>query len=129
MINWGHVAGFFDGEGNLHRDRRTSTVQSRFDNTCEEVVREIQKFIKHGRISNRGREKPHHKDRFRLTIANHSEVLEVLEKMFPHLVVKKRAAETLSVTLMVENGDRGTEQMALHRQGPPSILNSSTLPF
>jgi hypothetical protein len=21
MINWGYVAGFFDGEGNLHRDR------------------------------------------------------------------------------------------------------------
>lgn len=95
MINWGYVAGFFDGEGNLHRDRLTSTVQLRFDNTCEEAVREIQKFIKYGRISNRGREKPHHKGRFRLTIANHSEVLEVLEKMLPYLVVKKRAAEDM----------------------------------
>ena len=95
MIDWGYVAGFFDGEGNLHTDKQTSTVQLRFDNTCEEAIREIQKFIRCGRISNRGREKPHHKDRFRLTISNHSEVLKVLEKMLPYLVVKKIATEEM----------------------------------
>ena len=93
MIDWGYVAGFFDGEGNLHMERQTSTVQLRIDNTCEEAILEIQKFIKCGRISNRGREKPHHKDGSRLTISNHSEVLEMLEKMLPYLVVKKGASE------------------------------------
>lgn len=95
MIDWGYVAGFFDGEGNLHMNEKTSMVQLRFDNTCKEVIREIQKFIRCGRMSNRGREKPHHKDRFRLTISNHSEALSVLEKMLPYLVVKKIGAEAM----------------------------------
>jgi hypothetical protein len=82
----------FDGEGNLHMDNQTSTVQLRFDNTCKEAIQEIQKFIRCGRMSNSGREKPHHKDRFRLTISNHPEVLKMFEKMLPYLAVKKEAA-------------------------------------
>jgi hypothetical protein len=46
-------------------------------------------------MSNRGREKPHHKDRFRLTISNHPELLKVLEKMLPYLIVKKEAPEEM----------------------------------
>jgi hypothetical protein len=94
-INWGCVAGFFDGEGSLHKDKLKSTVQLRIDNTCEESTRTVQQFIMCGRIANKGREKPHHKERFRLTISNHSDVFKVLNGMRPYLIVKKRAAEEM----------------------------------
>jgi hypothetical protein len=95
MINWAYVAGFFDGEGNLHMDKHTSTVQLRFDNTCLEAIEKIREYIKCGTISNRGRQKPHHKDRYRLTIANHLDVLHLLERMMPYLIVKKVAAQEM----------------------------------
>jgi hypothetical protein len=90
MIDWGYVAGFFDGEGSLHRDNKKSTVQIRMDNTCKESIVRIQQFINCGTISNRGRDKPHHKDRYRLTVANHTEVLRIRENMLPYLIVKRR---------------------------------------
>jgi hypothetical protein len=95
MITWAYVAGFFDGEGSLHMDRYKSTVQIRIDNTFRRAVQEIRSFVGCGTISNLGRAKPHHKDRFRLTISNHVDVLRILEGMLPYLIVKRRAAEVM----------------------------------
>jgi hypothetical protein len=58
MIDWGYVAGFFDGEGNLHRDKRKSTTHLRIDNTSLVALEHIQSFVGCGQISNRGRQKP-----------------------------------------------------------------------
>jgi hypothetical protein len=95
VIVWGYVAGFFDGEGNLHRDKFKSTVHLRLDNTSKAVLEKIQSFTGYGQISNRGRQKPHHKDRYRLTVADHSKVLIMLEKMLPYLVVKESTAKQM----------------------------------
>ena len=95
MITWSYVAGFFDGEGSLHFDRYKSSVQIRMDNTCEKALVEIMKFVGCGRISNRGRAKPHHKDCFRLTIANHVDVLRLLAKMRAYLIVKRLKADLM----------------------------------
>jgi len=95
MITWAYVAGFFDGEGSLHIDRHKSTVQIRIDNTFRRAVQEIRSFVGCGTISNRGRAKPHYKDRFRLTISNHVDVLRILQGMRPYLIVKRRAAEVM----------------------------------
>src|SRR5262245_51425826 len=95
MIDWSYIAGFFDGEGSLHRDISRSTIHLRMDNTSKEVLEKIQSFTGFGQISNRGRQKPHHKDRFRLTVCDHSKVLIMLEKMLPYLIVKKHAAEAM----------------------------------
>ena len=111
MIDWGYVAGFFDGEGNLHRDKFKSTVHLRMDNTSKEVLEKIQIFTGYGQISNRGRQKPHHKDRFRLTVADHSKVLNMLEKMLPYLVVKKPKADQMICYI------KGREWRPYHRKG------------
>ncbi len=95
MINWAYVAGFFDGEGSLHMDRYESTVQLRIDNTFRRAIVEIKSFVKCGTISNRGRAKPYHKDRIRLTVSNHSDVLRILEGMLPYLIVKRERAEAM----------------------------------
>lgn len=92
MINWAYLAGFFDGEGSLHMDDHKSTVQLRIDNTFKEVILEIQLFLGFGKVSNRGRAKSYHKDRIRLTVSNHVEVLKMLERMLPYLVVKRKKA-------------------------------------
>ena len=91
-MDWGYVAGLFDGEGNLHRIKANTSVQIRIDNTCEEALVKVQQFLGYGQISNRGREKPHHKDRYRLTISDHYRIAHMLEGMAPHLIVKREAA-------------------------------------
>jgi len=91
-MNWSYVAGFFDGEGNLHRLRNASTIHLRIDNTSKEVLLEIRKFLRCGTISNRGRQKAHHKDRYRLTVSDHTEIARILERMMPYLIVKRRNA-------------------------------------
>ncbi len=91
-MEWAYVAGFFDGEGNLHRIRKVSTVHMRFDNTCLEVLEEIRSFLGHGTFTDRGRQKPHHKDRYRLTISDHRHVKRILEGMMPYLIVKRKTA-------------------------------------
>jgi len=94
-MKWAHVAGFFDGEGNLHRIRKRSTVHLRFDNTSRVMLVRIQQFLGCGTVSNRGRQKPHHKDRYRLTISDHVKVAWILEKMMPYLIVKRKAAKKM----------------------------------
>jgi len=71
-LDWRDVGGFFVGEGSLHRIRKNTSVQLRFDNACEGVLIRICVFIGHGTVSNRGRQKPHHEDRYRLTITDHT---------------------------------------------------------
>ena len=95
MINWAYVAGFFDGEGNIHGDKHKSSVQIRIDNTFRRALVEIRSFLGCGTVSNRGKAKPHHKDRYRLTIANHVDVLRILEGVHPYLIVKKRSADKM----------------------------------
>lgn len=90
-----YIAGFFDGEGSLHFDREKSTVQIRMDNAYEESLVEIRKSIGCGTITNRGRNRPHHKDRHRLSVSNHVEVALLLRITMPFLTVKKRDATAM----------------------------------
>jgi LAGLIDADG-like domain len=99
----GYIAAFLDGEGGIQitrsyrKDREYKTAlhpDVYFTNTNEEVIRTIRKWLGGGSITRR-RERENHKDTYVLTISGVKSILQLLEAVRPHMIVKGRRADLM----------------------------------
>lgn len=96
MIDLGYVAGYFDGEGSvICRKRRWTKIT--FCNTHKQSLREIQEFLRAGRIceihkrhSSLGR-----KRMYVLTIGRGQDLRRILPQLIPMTIIKRRKLENL----------------------------------
>lgn len=89
-MNIDYVAGFFDGEGSItiNRNRvRTSTPQ-----TNKEVLERIRDYIGVGSVYALTKRKEHWKEAWVYSTTSNSDSLELLTKLYPHLILKQRRA-------------------------------------
>ena len=100
-VTWAYVAGFFDGEGTV-LDRLHSTGVRQFSlwfpQTEREVLDHLQEFFESEGIKSTitsYHSGPRQTKRHRLGIANVSGVYTALERMYPHLIVKREKAEAM----------------------------------
>ena len=97
-VVWAYTAGVFDGEGNVHMgitNRKYCTVQCviRFTNNSKELIDWIANQLKTGFIIHQDRHLEHHQTHYRLEVKRQKEIVRVLERMTPYLIVKKAEAE------------------------------------
>lgn len=102
-MNWGYIAGFFDGEGCLHAinagGSRTGRFRVTISQTQKEVLDEIaeflcERFIDAYVLTHRAAARsPHKKQGWNLWITKQKSVAKFIEGVFPYLRVKKQRAE------------------------------------
>lgn len=98
-MNWDYIAGFFDGEGCVHEQRKVCQYTLTFSQ-CEsqkKVLTVISKFlkandVKHG-LDRRRRTNPRHQMSWAVTIQGASNVLRFLRPIIENLIVKRAKAE------------------------------------
>lgn len=87
-MNWEYLTGFFDGEGccNIYKDRH---VFIQISNTDLRVLKEIQDFLKAGKIRSKQRERK--KLCYDLIIHRWQDCLRIAENILPYSIVKHQA--------------------------------------
>ncbi|MBI3046129.1 MAG: hypothetical protein HYY86_01090 [Candidatus Harrisonbacteria bacterium] len=90
-INWGYIAGFVDGEGNIVKNGKND-YRIAIPQTHEGVLKEIQDFSGMGNICKAKKRKPHWKENWVYCIARQKDVLFFLKSIYPYLIVKKGIA-------------------------------------
>ena len=86
-MNWDYLAGFIDGEGSIII--KPPRVRLYISNTNKEVLEEITKFVKCGRVYEIKRKLGKWKRQYGSTIANHRDCLRILEGIKGKLIVKE----------------------------------------
>lgn len=93
-MDWGYVAGYFDGEGHvaMHRQRGRSDMSTAlvWTNTHEASLVAMREFMGLGRVY-RVKTRPI----YVLRVARRNEMLRALERMLPHLIIKRERALAL----------------------------------
>jgi hypothetical protein len=99
----GYLAGLIDGEGTISIGKKnnktgrlgfTLTPSVSIANTNEGVIRYCQSLIG-GRVYKGRRRKPNHRTKFTLRVHRHTEIMKILEQVYPYLRIKKKNAELL----------------------------------
>ncbi|MDV3278206.1 MAG: LAGLIDADG family homing endonuclease [Nitrososphaerales archaeon] len=85
-INWGFVAGFFDGEGGINFQVHEALYQLSITQKERQVLDAIQKFIGYGVIYG-----PYRGNPFRLLIAGHKDQLDFIDHVLPFSSVKRKS--------------------------------------
>jgi hypothetical protein len=99
-MDWGYVAGYFDGEGHVSMHATKKGIRTRalaWYNSHLPSLEAMQAFMGAGHIvaRTRGKKKPV----YTLTVGRRADLVRVLEAMIPHLLVKREAAEALLLNL------------------------------
>ena len=111
---FGYLAGIVDGEGSLllhkHRQYGRSTYQFRprlsVGNTHRGLMEEMQR--RHGgTLISVGRRQPHHKDMYHWRVFAIPELVKLIPKIRPHLIVKARQADLLLEFLRLRLAEKG----------------------
>lgn len=89
-MNWEYIAGFFDGEGSILNNGRGFRVA--IPQTNLDVLYQIQKFTKVGKVFAVTKRQSHWKDSWVYYIAKQRDVQFFLKHMKPHVIVKKEGA-------------------------------------
>lgn len=97
-IDWGYVAGFFDGEGNLHVSTNgigkdgipRITVRARFYSTALPALEALQKFLGFGKIYFNSNSRAHE-----LSILKKEDLKFLLRKIRARVVIKKSQVDFL----------------------------------
>ena len=91
-MDWSYIAGFFDGEGNLHlnfvKNKTQLQLTCRIYNSNIEVLNQLKEFIGNGNIYSK-KNNENWSAVYELTINKKVEVLSFLESIFPYLIIKK----------------------------------------
>lgn len=91
-INWGYIAGFFDGDGGFDKSRYTMTMIG-FYNTNLEMLERIRLYMRVGnRICKHKQSNPRYKDMYRFRVVAHKEVERIIGSILPFLVIKQNEA-------------------------------------
>ncbi len=90
-MNWDYIAGFFDGEGNLHvkqvrgkNEKRAYQLQIRIYSTDEKILKEIQKFLECGQIYLREKTGV-----CQFTISNKKDCFKFLQNVAEKVILKR----------------------------------------
>ena len=89
-MNWNYLAGFFDGEGSIARNRKSFRIT--ISQTNEEILNEICDFLEIGYVIKVKKRKSHWKDSWVYFIASKKDVCNFLERVVPYLILKKELA-------------------------------------
>jgi hypothetical protein len=104
-MDWSYIAGFFDGEGNLHLNfvKNKSNLQliCRIYSSEREILDEIIKFTNYGKIYQKKG------GVFELAILKKSEVANFLKNIYPYLYLKKNV---VGFILETYNFNRGSNE-------------------
>jgi len=87
-MNWYYIAGFFDGEGALTHNGKGYRIYIAQAN--EEVLINIQGFLKSGHIIKIKKRKIHWKDSWVFYISKQEDVYSFILHITPYLIVKKQ---------------------------------------
>jgi len=99
----GYLAGLIDGEGTISIGKKnnktgrlgfTLTPSVSIANTNEGLIRYCQSLIG-GCVYKGKRRKPNHHAKFTLRVHRHTEIMKILEQVYPYLRIKKKHAELL----------------------------------
>ena len=99
-MDWGYVAGFFDGEGSVRlkaapsRPNYALTGLSWANNNLESLEA-IQAFIEAGHIQIRKKRGMMTKEAYQLNISKVEELIRVGEMMLPHLIIKRERMQKM----------------------------------
>ena len=99
-MDWRYIAGFIDGEGSIVTTDNGRVIIS-ISNTHIGVLKTMRNFIGCGSIRVYDPKKPYWKPAGIYVINNHKDVLKILKKIKPFLVIKKEKAE--KGILFIEN--------------------------
>lgn len=112
-MDWGYVAGYFDGEGHVSlalKSRGDKTRGLGWYNTHVESLNAIRDFMGVGRVRLRAKSSGlGTKPAYELCITSKVALLHVLEHMIPHLIIKRSRAEELRDYLMNHVNERRME--------------------
>lgn len=112
MITWGYVAGFFDGEGcvYIHHAKRFII----FTNASLRALREIQAFLKAGRIYRKHPDSQRRKTCYWLHILAVEDLRRIVPKLIARCYVKDRQLVRLQKAIKgrMANGRRKHEGVA-----------------
>lgn len=94
-MDWGYVAGYFDGEGTAFVGRiegsRPNRCSLSWANTHRESLEAIQVFIGCGSVrAHGGNSKPsHYKPSYSLLVSRRLDMMRVANAMLPHVIIKR----------------------------------------
>ena len=92
-MDWSYIAGFFDGEGNLHltfvKNKTQLQLRCRLYSSVVEVLNKIKDFIGYGYIYTNKKSNEEWSLVYELSITKKKEVFSFLNNIFPFLVIKK----------------------------------------
>lgn len=89
-ISWAYVAGFFDAEGHITKDRTRATYVAGMCQTSIEVLERIVSFMGFGRICKHVYENPNYRPIYKLQIVAHHDLEEFAKHVLPHSIVKAK---------------------------------------
>lgn len=88
-ISWRYIAGFFDGEGNIHmmRNNKKTTpsfqIMIRIYSSNKQILWDIKEFLGYGNVYESK------KKLYELNISSKKETLDFLKGIFPYSIIKK----------------------------------------
>lgn len=96
MIDWGYVAGYFDGEGTAHMRQKTPVLE--WYNTNKESLDEMKKFLDVGRVVQK-KVRDGYLPCFRLIVTKHENCLAVAKELVKVCIVKRPVLEEMIKTI------------------------------
>ncbi len=101
----GYLAGFLDGEGGIQITRTTRKDREYtialhpcvyFTNTNHEAIHSIRSWLSAGCIVVAKQKQGHHKPTFNLHITGTKNIIELLARLRPYLIIKTERADTMT---------------------------------
>lgn len=104
-VNWDYIAGFFDGEGNLHWRENGRKQSATFTQKDRQVLEEIRKFLLTENIRSNIYFMPSD-NIFRLRISQSTSPDKFLSSLKTRIIVKKKALDDISEKLVIRKKAR-----------------------